>query len=528
MGDCSCTSLQEQAVYSAMQQPYYNPVLPGFYPDPSIIRVDDDYYLVTSTFEYYPGLPIFHSRDLLSWELIGHALHRAEQLDLSSRGSSRGLFAPTIRYHEGAYYVIVTDVDGIGNFYVSASHPAGPWSDPIRIPYGGIDPSIMFDEDGKVYITVQTGADEHSHIIQYEIDIRTGKALNEPIAIFHGDEGPWVEGPHLYRIGDLYYVMTASGGTGDRHREIIGRSKQPYGPYEMLPHPILSHADLKGHPIQNTGHADLVEDREGNWWAVFLGVRPVEGKYSILGRETFLAPVRWRDGWPLIDVNEGTVGLLMDSGDTLRGRRPSLSFRDDFNDSRLSLRWTFLRNRPDAERMSVLSGGGLRLVGSALALGDAAPAVFVCRRQRNVCMSASTELSFLPQAEGEEAGMAARLSDEAFVAIGVASRRGCRVITASTAHQGAIETKISAVIPGEGAVKLQIESDDRDYVLRYSADGQDWQEAARHPAMLLSPESNWCFTGVCIGLYATGNGTDCATPADYRYYDYQDLDEGVR
>ncbi len=509
-----------------MQQPYYNPVLPGFYPDPSVIRVEDDYYLVASTFEYYPGLPIFHSRDLLTWERVGHALHRPEQLDLSSRGSSRGLFAPTIRYHEGAYYVIVTDVDGIGNFYVSAPHPAGPWSDPIRIPYGGIDPSIMFDHDGKVYVTVQTGAEEHSHIIQYEIDIRTGRALNEPIAIFHGDEGPWVEGPHLYRIGDMYYVMTASGGTGDRHREIIGRSKHPYGPYEMLPHPILSHAELKDHPIQNTGHADLVEDREGNWWAVFLGVRPVQGKYSILGRETFLAPVRWQDGWPLIDVNEGSVGLLM--GDTSRDRRPSLSFRDDFDEAQLPIRWTFLRRRPEAHRLTLLDGGGLRLVGNAHALGDAAPAAFVCRRQRNVCMQAETELSFRPQSEGEEAGLAARLSDEAFVAVGVARRQGARVITATTAHLGVIESRIAASLPDEADVKLRIESDDEDYVLRYSTDGAGWQEAARYPAKQLSPESNWCFTGVCIGLYASGNGSDSTTNADFRYYDYQDLDEGVR
>ncbi|WP_258881348.1 glycoside hydrolase family 43 protein [Paenibacillus sp. sptzw28] len=275
---------------------YMNPVIPGFYPDPSVARRGEDYYLVTSSFEYYPGIPVFHSRDLVNWEQIGCVITRPEQLDLSERRSSRGIFAPTIRCCNGRFYVITTDVDGIGNFFVSAEDPGGPWSDPIRIPYGGIDPSLMFDDtDGTVYVTVQQGADKNSHIIQYEIDISTGEALTEPVVIFRGDGGPWVEGPHLYRIHGMYYLIAASGGTGRYHREIAARSDKPYGPFVMLPHPILTHNRLDDHPIQNTGHADLFEDGNGFWWAVFLGVRPVEGHHGVLGRETFLAPVHWTE-----------------------------------------------------------------------------------------------------------------------------------------------------------------------------------------------------------------------------------------
>lgn len=168
---------------------YTNPILPGFYPDPSITRAGDDFYLVNSSFEYFPGVPIFHSRDLIHWKQIGHVLDRPSQLDLRDRLSSDGIYATTIRHHDGVFYMITTDVRGIGNFYVTATDPAGPWSDPIRIPYGGIDPSLFFDEDGKVYVTAQQGADYDSHAIQYEIDIATGEALSEPVVIWHGDGG---------------------------------------------------------------------------------------------------------------------------------------------------------------------------------------------------------------------------------------------------------------------------------------------------------------------------------------------------
>lgn len=248
---------------------YTNPVVPGFYPDPSVIRVGEDYYMAASSFEYMPGLPIFHSRNLTDWRQIGHALNRRSQIDLSTRKSSEGIYAPTLRYHQGVFYLITTDVMGIGNFYIISMNPAGPWSDPICIPYGNIDPSLLLDDDGKVYVTVQSGADAESHIIQYEIDITTGQALTEPIAIAHGDGGVWTEGPHLYHIGSHYYLLCACGGTGRDHRTLVYRAERPYGPFERMTEPMLTHNALPAHPIQNTGHAELVEDTRGDWWAFF-------------------------------------------------------------------------------------------------------------------------------------------------------------------------------------------------------------------------------------------------------------------
>ncbi|KTS83237.1 glycoside hydrolase [Paenibacillus jamilae] len=218
---------------------YTNPVVPGFYPDPSVIRVGEDYYMATSSFEYMPGLPIFHSRNLTDWRQIGHALNRRSQIDLSTRKSSEGIYAPTLRYHQGVFYLITTDVMGIGNFYITSVNPVGPWSDPIRIPYGNIDPSLLFDDDGKVYVTVQSGADAESHIIQYELDIATGQALTEPVAIAHGDGGVWTEGPHLYHIGSRYYLLCACGGTGRDHRTLVYRANSPYGPFERMKEPML-------------------------------------------------------------------------------------------------------------------------------------------------------------------------------------------------------------------------------------------------------------------------------------------------
>lgn len=507
---------------------YVNPVIPGFYPDPSVVRVGEDYYLVTSSFEYFPGLPVFHSRDLVNWKQIGYAITRMSQIDLSARPGSQGLYAATIRYHDGLFYIVNTDVYGIGNFYVTAENPAGPWSDPIRLAYGGIDPSLFFDDDGKVYVTVQQGADEHSHIIQYEIDPKTGKALTEPVVVFRGDGGPWVEGPHLYRIDGMYYMMTASGGTSTEHREIIARSASPYGPFEMLDRPILTHRGLPDNPIQYTGHADLVDDGNGNWWAVFLGVRLAQGRYSLLGRETFLAPVRWADGWPMIDDNEGVVQLSMTSDKLPAQQQRALSYREEFRGDALPLRWSWLRAEPPAG--SAATGGeagGLTLLGSAAALHEAAPAVFASVKQTGFCMKAGTALAFAPSQEGEEAGLAARLADGAFLAVGVRFAGGERRITAYGYDQGKRVELAEAVLPaGAGEVELAIGCDGEHYTVSAALEGAAPLIEASWAASRLSPETNWCFTGVCIGLYATGNGSACANPAAFRYFTYDAADEG--
>jgi alpha-N-arabinofuranosidase len=502
---------------------YKNPILPGFYPDPSITRAGDDYYLVCSSFEYFPGVPIFHSQDLIHWTQIGHVLDRVSQLDTRKSKSSGGIFAPTIRYHDGTFYMITTEIHGKGNFYVTATDPAGPWSDPILIPYGGIDPSLMFDEDGKVYVTTQQGADYDSHAIQYEIDIATGAALTEPVVIWTGDGGPWTEGPHLYRINGIYYIMTASGGTAKEHREIVGRSSSPYGPFERLPHPILTHSHTEN-PIQYLGHADLIEDQNGDWWAVFLGVRLVESKYTVLGRETFLAPVTWNeDGWPMIDNNEDIVGLEMKVPRVPGSSpKPASSGRYDFDDEVLPLSLAFLRNPAEASWSLGVRPGWLSLRGQAEGLSDIGQVVFIGRRQQHTSAEWSTLLEFNPSRDGEEAGLCARLDENAHYEVGLVQKAGNRVIAAQLTVDGI--TRVEAEVPTTAErIYLKIQAELTKYTLLFSLDGEEWNKLSTAAAYPLSPQAvkGNGFTGVLIGLYATGQGKVAEVPAYFDWFDYR-------
>ncbi|AWV35731.1 glycoside hydrolase family 43 protein [Paenibacillus odorifer] len=502
---------------------YTNPILPGFYPDPSITRAGDDYYLVCTSFEYFPGVPIFHSQDLIHWTQIGHVLNRVSQLDTRKSKSSGGIFAPTIRYHEGTFYMITTEVHGKGNFYVMATDPAGPWSDPISIPYGGIDPSLMFDEDGKVYVTTQQGADYDSHAIQYEIDIATGAALTEPVVIWTGDGGPWTEGPHLYKINGMYYIMTASGGTAKEHREIIGRSSSPYGPFERLPYPILTHSGTDN-PIQYLGHADLIEDRNGDWWAVFLGVRLVDAKFTVLGRETFLAPVSWtEDGWPMIDNNDDTVGLEMKvSRVPGQSPKPETSGRYNFDDQVLPLGLAFLRNPAEGSWSLNERQGWLSLRGQSSGLSEVGQVAFVGRRQQHTSAEWSTLLEMPSSIADVEAGLCARLDENAHYEIGLVQKNGQKVITAHVTMDGVTHTAAEVSTTAE-RIYLKVKAELTEYSLFYSLDGQEWNMLSTAAAYPLSPQAvkGNGFTGVLIGLYATGHGKVAEVPAYFDWFDYQ-------
>ncbi|MEV5734744.1 glycoside hydrolase family 43 protein [Streptomyces sp. NPDC052292] len=317
---------------------YDNPVIPGFHPDPSVCRVGDDHYLVCSSFEYFPGIPLFHSRDLVHWRQIGNVLDRPGQLTLSDAvPASGGVYAPTIRYHDGLFHVISTAVGAGGTFLVTAERPEGPWSDPVWIDLPGIDPDLAWDEDGDCWCAL-------AGVSVARIDPRTGEVLEGPLPTWSGTGLRDPEAPHLYRIGDWWYLLIAEGGTALGHGVSAARARSPRGPWEPAPgNPLLSHRGT-GLPVQCTGHGDLVRAADGSWWMVLLGTRPrgYFPEFHVLGRETFLVPVDWADGWPRL----GPVRERHPAPAAWAPVQPPPA-RDDFTGTALAPHWISPRRRPD-------------------------------------------------------------------------------------------------------------------------------------------------------------------------------------
>ena len=288
---------------------YLNPVIPGFNPDPSICRVGNDYYVVNSTFHYFLGVPIYHSTDMVNWEQIGNVLTRDSQLPLNQASSWLGIYATTIRYHEGTFYMITTNVGNGGNFMVTATDPRGPWSEPIWLKQQGIDPSLYW-EDGHCYMVSNPG----DKIWLCEIDDKTGEQLTESVALWCGDGGRYPEAPHIYKKDGYYYLLISEGGTELAHSLTIARSKNIEGPYISNPaNPIMTNCSQKGQvlQVQGTGHGDFVQAPDGSWWVAFLAYRNFGGSYHHLGRETYLAPVQWPEGgWPVVNGGEPIDTLM--------------------------------------------------------------------------------------------------------------------------------------------------------------------------------------------------------------------------
>nr|WP_097184070.1 glycoside hydrolase family 43 protein [Blastococcus haudaquaticus] len=281
------------------------PVVPGFHPDPSVVRVGNTYWMVVSSFEYAPGVPLFRSTDLVTWQQAGHVLARPSQLDVSAAPGSGGITAPTIRFHDGRFWMITTNLaDGGWQVLVHAEDPLGPWSEPVRLTeVRGIDPDLAWDDDGTLLVTYAGfGAGGPAGLVQQAVDLETGAALTERRHVWQGTGGRFPEGPHLYRIGEYWYLLIAEGGTERGHAVTIARGTSPSGPFEPCPHnPLLTHRGIES-PVQNTGHSDLVQRPDGSWAIVFHGVRPrgASPQFHVLGRETFAAEVTWEDGWPRI------------------------------------------------------------------------------------------------------------------------------------------------------------------------------------------------------------------------------------
>lgn len=472
-----------------------NPIVPGFHPDPTVCRVGDDYYLACSSFEYFPGVPIFHSRDLVHWTQIGNVLDRPEQLPLPlDSPSSAGIYAPTLRHHDGSFHLIVTNVSGYGNLLVTATDPAGPWSDPVRLPdVPRIDPDLAWDEDGTCWCT-------SAGVQQVQLDPATGKVIGEPRQVWSGTPGSsYPEAPHLYHIGDYWYLLIAEGGTERGHSASIARGTSPNGPFEPCPHnPILTHRGIQ-HPVQNTGHADLVQGPDGSWWVVLLGVRPQGATpgWHGLGRETFLAPVTWVDDWPVV----GSPDLELPAPNWPLHPAPA-PVRDDFDAESLAPQWISLRDRP-AELVTTRERPGWLTLRARGASMDEKDVVFVGRRQQHLtCRSRA----LLDPAAGV-GGLAVRLDErhhyEVEVAGGevraVARIGGMRSVLGSRpAPDGPVVLRVDmAPSPEQGLgagldlVTLGVEEPDGTFTALAALDGR-----------YLSTEVAGGFTGRVIGVYA--------------------------
>lgn len=504
---------------------FRNPILSGFHPDPSICRVGDDYFLVNSSFAYFPGVPLFHSRDLVHWRQIGYCLDRPEQLHLDRAPTSGGIFAPSIRYHDGVFYMVTTHISGGGNFYVTTRDPFGSWSDPIWVAQDGIDPSLLFD-NGHIYFTSTGMTDDPSQgqgIIQSEIDIVTGRLLTKPRLIWRGTGGSYPEGPHLYHIGEKYYLMIAEGGTEYAHTEVIARGDSPWGPWEPCPHnPILTHRSLHS-PIQALGHADMVEAQEGTWWAVCLGFRPVFPQVHHLGRETFLAPVHWDEqGWPYFG-NAGRIELEMDAPQLPQGSWDALAERDDFNEPKLNVNWNFLGN-PNSDSWSLTrEPGSLTLQGTGMRLDDGTGVTFVGRRQEHFNCEVATSMRFSPAKDGEEAGLTVWMD----------ARHRCDLFV--TMEQGKTYICVRQRIGSLSAVVTREELSEQTYTLCVHANRLFYAFTCRNnngserilataETRYLSSEVAGGFTGVYFAMYASGNGSAVSSPAHFDWFDYRDID----
>lgn len=500
---------------------YTNPVIPGFYPDPSICRVGEDYYLVTSSFEYFPGVPIFHSRDLVHWKQIGHCLTTAQQLPLEKIGSSGGVYAPTIRYHQGRFTMITTNVNAGKHFVVTADDPAGAWSNPIWIDERGVDPSLFFDDDGTVYFTWAN----HPKIYQAVLDIETGKLLTEPKVIWTGTGGRYPEAPHLYKIGGKYYLLIAEGGTEYGHMITLARSDSPFGEYEPCPHnPILTHRNRGSHAIQGTGHGDLVQAHDGSWWMVFLAFRVLAEyqNYHHLGRETFLAPVQWDDdGWLHVYHDAGIEQEMVVEGSGLPVHVARIEpVRDNFDHAKLDFHWNFLRNPRPADWSLTERPGWLRLRGSAVTLNDADSPAFVGRRQQHFTCQASTRLDFAPTREGDEAGLTVLMNEQHHYEIAVTQREGRRCVIVRR-RIGDLSAMVAQQPIPDSLVTLHIHAEPTRYTFLYALDGQTPHVVATGAARYLSSEVAGGFTGVYLAMYATGTVQPASTPADFDWFDYQ-------
>lgn len=503
---------------------YRNPIIPGFHPDPSIVRVGRDYYVVNSSFAYYPGLPIFHSRDLVNWTQIGNAIDRPGMLKFAGLGVSRAVFAPTLRYHAGRFFIINTCTDCGGNFIITAKTAAGPWSNPVFLPeVGGIDAEIFFDDDGRAWITNNDAPvgtpryDGHRALWIQEIDLKQMKTIGPRRVIVDGGVRPaekpiWTEGPHIIKRDGWYYLLAAEGGTAGEHSQTVYRSRAVTGPYTPGPiNPILTQRNLdpkRPFPVYATGHADLVQTPKGDWWAVFLGTRPYEGSLSNMGRETFLLPVDWpKGGWPMILPAGKVVPQVLRRPDLpASAPRPVSTWREEFAAPRLRPEWLMLRQ--PTTRWYSIGGGALTLRARSESVAGTGNPSFLARRQQHSIATVETAMTYRPARPGDRAGLAVFADERHYFFIGVQQGKDgpAIVVTKRDGETDPSAGRVIAAVPypkSAGPLRLRIAARGAAHDFGYALPGGQWQTlVADADGRPLASERSNQFTGTVIGVLA--------------------------
>ena len=540
---------------------FINPIISGAHPDPSICRVGDDYYIVNSSFEYFPGLPIHHSKDLVNWELIGYGLHREDQcngeMNIVDVQSDGGIHAPTIRYHKGTFYIITTNVYNSGdgspglmrNFIITAKNPSGPWSKPHIIEGApGIDPDIFFDDNGKVYFTgTHSPGDMNSNGIGeiwiQELDIKKWKLVGERHTVWDGIFGCCTEGPHIYKEHGLYYLLVAEGGTGKNHAVMIAASENILGPYEENQrNPILTTRHLSNNYFVNsTGHADMIELEDGRWYMVSLGKRNDLDGDANMGRETYLMPMQWEstivkweqvseDRWeplrylfPVVAPLTGKVERFTPLPFTDRPQYINNTVIDDFLNENLDLRWTFIRV-PEEKTYSLLENPGfLRLYSKPGKIEDRKRFSLVGFRQKESDFEFEVKMNFLPNKDKVESGVIHYQKEWNYLTNTVIKKRKKYYLEQKLKEKGKeVVTLKKTILKGyDGNIILKVKSNKDRYDFFYSLnDGSSFDYFTSIEAIKVLDRN---YTGALLGLFTTSNGVLSQDYADYDWVRYKDF-----
>lgn len=532
-----------------------NPIIPGFYPDPSICRVGRDFYMIQSSFTLFPGVPIFHSTDLAHWEQIGNILDRESQLHLTAEnGLSGGIMAPTLRYHNGTFYMITTNRE---NFIVTATDPRGPWSEPHWLPDApGIDPSLFFDDDGKAYFcgtrrdTNPDGSQEQV-IWMSEIDLENWCLVGPKPTIWKGAlrNAATPEAPHIYKKDGYYYLVIAEAGTEHFHAVTVARSKNIYDYFEgYAGNPIMTHRHLgKMYPICNVGHADFVELENGEWYAVMLASRLIGGYHKNLGRETFITPVTWEDGWPVMSYGTGKVEWSYPAPELPEFTPKTIPARDDFDSDKLSMIWTFI-GTPYEDFYSLKDSKlTLRLLPREMTPElkpydrsrkrdtTKLPCLsFVGRRQLDISFSVSAKMIFTAQAENETAGLVVLQSSNHQFRFERSMENGKQIIRLI---QVTCEMKGRPWMPGfeskttqkelakaeveSGEIYLKITAQEQAHSFYYGSSENDLKPLYENAdGRLINPEG-FGMVGTMLGMYASSNGQTSENSAAFDWFEYE-------